>query len=172
MAVHGVGKIADLFAGVGVAHSHPGATNAQALASVGRSCSRELERGLVFVNLIETDQIYGHRKDVARLRRGAARDRRARSRAGCRACASGDLLIVTADHGVDPSHAGTDHTREYAPLLARDRRDGRARTRRQRGGERVRGRAPRRPAGRRRRDGAALARRRDARASCRGRSSS
>ena len=72
----------------------------------------------MFVNLIETDQVYGHRKDV----RGFA----------CAPCAQidadlggwlarlreEDLLIVTADHGVDPAHPGTDHTREYAPLLA------------------------------------------------------
>jgi len=62
VAVHGVGKIDDLFAGVGVAHSHAGATNAQALASVEQLLAR-LEAGLVFVNLIETDQMYGHRKD-------------------------------------------------------------------------------------------------------------
>ena len=114
--VHGVGKIHDLFAGVGVAHSHPGATNAQALESVARLLAA-LEHGLVFVNLIETDQIYGHRKDS----RGFAAALRqldkhvARWLAGMRA---DDLLVLTADHGVDPSHAGTDHTREYAPLLA------------------------------------------------------
>ena len=60
--VHGVGKISDLFAGVGVTSSHPGATNAAALASVDALLS-ELGEGLVFVNLIETDQLYGHRKD-------------------------------------------------------------------------------------------------------------
>jgi phosphopentomutase len=114
--VHGVGKIHDLFAGVGVAHSHPGATNAQALASVAELLA-QLERGLVFVNLIETDQIYGHRKDVLGF---AAAMRQldkhvARWLAGMR---EDDLLVLTADHGVDPSHAGTDHTREYAPLLA------------------------------------------------------
>jgi phosphopentomutase len=116
VAVHGVGKVHDLFAGVGVAHSHPGATNAQALASVSQLLA-QLEQGLIFVNLIETDQIYGHRKDS----RGFATALRqldkhvARWLAGMR---EDDLLVLTADHGVDPSHAGTDHTREYAPLLA------------------------------------------------------
>jgi phosphopentomutase len=114
--VHGVGKIDDLFAGVGVARSHAGASNAQALASVAELLD-ELERGLVFVNLIETDQLYGHRKDSygfasalheldGHVARWLARLR------------EDDLLVLTADHGVDPSHAGTDHTREYAPLLA------------------------------------------------------
>ncbi len=114
--VHGVGKIYDLFAGVGVAHSHPGATNSQALAST-EALVAGLDRGLVFVNLIETDQVYGHRKDV----RGFAQALRELDEHVARwleQLRERDLLIVTADHGVDPSHAGTDHTREYAPLLA------------------------------------------------------
>lgn len=113
---HGVGKISDLFAGVGIGRSHPGATNARALLSA-RELLDGLDRGLVFVNLIETDQVYGHRKDShgfyealrtidAELGRWLLRLR------------DDDLLIVTADHGVDPAHPGTDHTREYAPLLA------------------------------------------------------
>src|ERR1700682_4415941 len=128
--VHGGGKIGDLFAGVGITRSHPGATNAQALATAELLLG-ELEHGLVFVNLIETDQLHGHRKDVHGFH-GALREIDS-AIAGLltqmRAC---DLLIVTADHGVDPAHAGSDHTREYAPLLAlsgemaRRRRLGRA----------------------------------------------
>jgi phosphopentomutase len=114
--VHGVGKIQDLFAGVGVAHSHAGASNAQALASVAELL-HELDRGLVFVNLIETDQLYGHRKDVRGFAAALSQldEHVARWLAQLR---EEDLLVLTADHGVDPSHAGTDHTREYAPLLA------------------------------------------------------
>jgi phosphopentomutase len=114
--VHGVGKIDDLFAGVGITHSHAGASNAQALESVD-GLLEELESGLVFVNLIETDQLYGHRKDVhgfaAVLRE---LDEYVAGMLG--RLHEADLLILTADHGVDPSQAGTDHTREYAPLLA------------------------------------------------------
>jgi phosphopentomutase len=114
--VHGVGKIGDLFAGVGVTRSHPGATNERALESVEELLG-ELERGLVFVNLIETDQLYGHRKDVRGFEQALRRiDARLASWLGL--LRTGDLLIVTADHGVDPAHPGTDHTREYAPLLA------------------------------------------------------
>jgi phosphopentomutase len=116
VAVHGVGKIGDLFAGVGVAHVHAGSSNAQALASIATLLG-ELAEGLVFVNLIETDQVYGHRKDcegfAAALRQ--LDEHVARWLADLR---EGDVLILTADHGVDPQHAGTDHTREYAPLLA------------------------------------------------------
>jgi phosphopentomutase len=113
---HGVGKISDLFAGVGIGRSHPGATNELALASA-RGLLAELDEGFVFVNLIETDQVYGHRKDAAGFDRALrAIDAELEEWLAC--LRAGDLLIVTADHGVDPAHAGTDHTREYAPLLA------------------------------------------------------
>jgi phosphopentomutase len=114
--VHGVGKISDLFAGVGVGESHPGATNMQALESTGLLLD-ELERGMVFVNLIDTDQVYGHRKDVQGFHR-ALQEIDAWLAHRLPRLRDGDLLIVTADHGVDPAHPGTDHTREYSPLLA------------------------------------------------------
>jgi len=114
--VHGVGKVGDLFAGVGITHSHAGVTNAQALEQTDTVLD-ELERGLVFVNLIETDQVYGHRKDVHGFAR-ALRELDADLSRRLEGMRLHDLLIVTADHGVDPAHAGTDHTREYAPLLA------------------------------------------------------
>jgi phosphopentomutase len=114
--VHGVGKIEDLFAGVGVSSSHPGATNAQALDAV-ETLIAQLPAGLVFANLIETDQVYGHRKDVAGFAR-ALREIDNRLTAMLEALRARDLLIVTADHGVDLAHPGTDHTREHAPLLA------------------------------------------------------
>jgi phosphopentomutase len=114
--VHGVGKIDDLFAGVGVTCSHPGASNAQALASVD-SLLAEISSGLIFVNLIETDQVYGHRKDVRGFAR-ALSDIDTYLAGLLERLHDDDLLIVTADHGVDPAHPGTDHTREYSPLLA------------------------------------------------------
>ncbi len=117
--VTGVGKIDDLFAGRGITASHPGATNAEALDSVA-VLARELDGdppALVFANLIETDQVYGHRKDVAGFAAALA-EIDARVGELLAELRDGDLLIVTADHGVDPSHPGTDHTREHAPLLA------------------------------------------------------
>jgi phosphopentomutase len=114
--VHGVGKIEDLFAGIGVDQAHPGATNARALQELEGLVGR-LERGLVFVNLIETDQVYGHRKD-ARGFYAALREIDTSVRALLERLGPNDLLVVTADHGVDLSHPGSDHTREYAPLLA------------------------------------------------------
>jgi phosphopentomutase len=114
--VHGIGKIGDLFAGVGVGRSHAGATNEEALQGLDLLLS-ELERGFVFVNLIETDQLYGHRKDVIGFGRALREIDSAVARLLER-MDGGDLLILTADHGVDPAHPATDHTREYAPLLA------------------------------------------------------
>ena len=114
--VHGVGKIHDLFAGIGVSVSHPGATNARALAEVHKLLG-SLPHGFVFANLIETDQVYGHRKDPDGFYR-ALRQIDASVGEMLAHVRHNDLLIITADHGVDMTHPGTDHTREYAPLLA------------------------------------------------------
>jgi phosphopentomutase len=115
--VHSVGKVGQLFAGVGIDIEHPGATNARALAETTELID-ELERGFVFTNLIETDQVYGHRHDFAGFERAL------REIDDCVAhwlerLREDDLLVLTADHGCDLTSAGTDHTREYAPLLAR-----------------------------------------------------
>jgi phosphopentomutase len=114
--VHGVGKVHDLFDGVGVSVSHPGPTNARALDAL-EGLVNELPRGLVFANLIETDQLYGHRRDAEGFAR-ALREIDARVGAMLEGMREEDLLVLTADHGVDLAHPGTDHTREYAPLLA------------------------------------------------------
>ena len=117
LPVHGVGKIRDLFAGVGVDFKHPGATNAEGIASTVELL-RQPADGLIFVNLVETDQVYGHRHDIA----GFAAALRVIDDAVAhwlRLMGDGDLLVLTADHGVDPTTDHTDHTREYAPLLAR-----------------------------------------------------
>ena len=116
VAVHGVGKIRDLFAGRGITASHPGATNAIALEQTGRLL-RELDGGLVFTNLVETDQVHGHRKDVEGFHR-ALREIDAAVGGWLDSLREGDLLVLTADHGCDPDTAHSDHTREHAPLLA------------------------------------------------------
>ena len=116
MPVHGVGKIDDLFAGVGIDVKHPGATNVEGIASTTALLS-EVSAGLIFVNLVETDQLYGHRHDVP----GFAAALQVIDTAVARwlpGLRGDDLLVLTADHGVDPATGHTDHTREYAPLLA------------------------------------------------------
>jgi phosphopentomutase len=120
--VHTVGKVGQLFAGVGVDVQHPGATNACALATT-TELLRTLDHGFVFTNLIETDQIYGHRHDAAGFHRALqAIDETVAQ--WLEMLVAGDLLLLTADHGCDVTAPHTDHTREYAPLLARFEGDG------------------------------------------------
>jgi phosphopentomutase len=114
--VHGVGKIRDLFAGVGVDVKHAGATNTAGIAVTGELL-RSVESGLIFVNLVETDQVYGHRHDVVGFHRALAEIDAAVAE-WLALLRPDDLLVLTADHGVDPTAPHTDHTREYAPLLA------------------------------------------------------
>jgi phosphopentomutase len=114
--VHGVGKIHDLFAGVGVDVKHEGATNARGIAST-TVLLESLDTGLVFVNLVETDQVFGHRHDVEGFH-ASLRSIDAAVWQWLGLLGGEDLLVLTADHGVDPLAPHTDHTREYAPLLA------------------------------------------------------
>jgi phosphopentomutase len=115
--VHGVGKIWDLFAGEGIDASHAGKTNAAGIDAT-TELLRTLASGLIFVNLVETDQVYGHRHDVNGFH-AALRAIDAAVAGWLRLLRDDDLLILTADHGVDPATSHSDHTREYAPLLAR-----------------------------------------------------
>jgi phosphopentomutase len=114
--VHTVGKAGQLFAAVGVDVQHPGATNAAALERTTELLG-SLDHGLVFTNLIETDQVYGHRHDADGFAR-ALRTIDERVGEWLSLMSTDDLLILTADHGCDVTASHTDHTREYAPLLA------------------------------------------------------
>jgi phosphopentomutase len=116
--VHTVGKIGQVFNGVGVDHQHKGSTNAAALQATADLIDG-LEGGLVFANLVETDQVFGHRNDAAGFH-GALRGIDAAVGQWLeRLDPARDMLVLTADHGCDPLHPGTDHTRERVPLLAR-----------------------------------------------------
>ena len=115
--MHGVGKIRDLFAGVGVDEKHDGGTNAKGIAAT-TALLEGLDEGLIFVNLVDTDQVYGHRHDVGGFHR-ALQEIDAAAAGWLDLMRDDDLLVLTADHGVDPDAPHTDHTREYAPLLAR-----------------------------------------------------
>ena len=117
-----MGKVAQVFAHVGVAHEHPAPTNARGIAETTRLLE-SLPGGLVFTNLVETDQVYGHRNDVPGFHR-ALREIDAAVARWLELMGDDDLLILTADHGCDPTTPGTDHTREHAPLLARFAGDG------------------------------------------------
>ena len=115
--VRAVGKVADLFAGVGVDDVLPASTNAAALAQTAKCLEEDDGPCLVFTNLIETDQVYGHRKDLDGFH-DALREIDATVGSWAGQLRPGDLLVLTADHGVDMTTPGTDHTREHAFLLA------------------------------------------------------
>jgi phosphopentomutase len=114
--VHAVGKVRDLFAGVGIDEAHTGKTNEQALAAT-TELVRGMGEGLCFTNLVETDQLYGHRHDTAGFHR-ALRAIDGAVAGWLDALGEDDLLVLTADHGVDPLSGHSDHTREQVPLLA------------------------------------------------------
>ncbi len=115
--VIGVGKIADIFAGSGICQSHPTTGNEGGMVEIDRLWESQWESPhFIFANLVDFDSLYGHRRDPA----------------GYAACLRNfdqwlggflgkindtDLVIITADHGNDPYHPGTDHTREQVPCL-------------------------------------------------------
>ena len=115
--VHTVGKIGSVFNHAGVDCEHPGATNPAAIAAT-TALIVELEHGFVFTNLVETDQVYGHRQDTSGFHDALRAIDVAVGEWVARLDPGRDLLVVTADHGCDPTTPGTDHTREHVPLLA------------------------------------------------------
>ena len=113
-AVHGVGKISDIFAGCGITASTPTASNEEGMAAIERLWPDH--SGLMFANLVDFDMLFGHRRDVAGYARCLV-EFDAWLATFIPSVNAGDLVIITADHGNDPIHHGTDHTREEVPLL-------------------------------------------------------
>ncbi len=114
--VHGVGKISDIFAGCDIDESHPTKSNVDGITTTERLL-QEIDDGLIFVNLVETDSLWGHRNDPVNFHRCLQDfDRRLYDLLG--ALRPGDLFILTSDHGCDPTTPSTDHSREHALLLA------------------------------------------------------
>jgi phosphopentomutase len=116
VAVHSVGKIFDVFLGRGISDYEKTKSNADGMAKTLESMAEHPE-GLIFVNLVDFDQQYGHRNDVEGYA-GALEEFDAWLPAMQSAMGEGDMAILTADHGCDPTTASTDHSREYVPLLA------------------------------------------------------
>jgi phosphopentomutase len=113
--VYSVGKIWDIFLGRGIGPHVKTRDNADGMAKTLAALG-ELDRGLVFVNLVDFDQLYGHRNDVEGYARALEQTDAwlPELRAALR---PDDLLLLCADHGNDPATPSTDHSREYVPLL-------------------------------------------------------
>jgi phosphopentomutase len=115
LPVVAIGKIEDLFAGRGITQAFHTANDDEGMTRVEEQM-RDVRRGFIFANLVDFDTQYGHRNDVAgyaaNLERFDARLARVLPR-----LRDDDLLVVTADHGNDPTTPSTDHAREYVPLM-------------------------------------------------------
>ena len=115
LSVMAVGKIEDIFSGHGITFAEHTKDNADGIRVI-HDCLDKGEPGVIFANLVDFDMLYGHRRDVE----GYARALIAFDEALPAIMAKlgpDDVLAITADHGNDPTHAGTDHTREYVPVL-------------------------------------------------------
>lgn len=112
-----VGKIGDIYAHVGWDESYPTKSNAHGMNVVPYLLGSSFESGLMMVNLVEFDSLYGHRRNVEGYKR-AIEDFDYQLSGLLPLLKEDDLLIITADHGNDPTWSGTDHTRERVPLLA------------------------------------------------------
>jgi phosphopentomutase len=116
VATYSIGKIIDLFAGIGFTQYRRTKNNAEGLSQLLSLLSAGIENSFTFVNLIDTDQNYGHRQDPVGYARCLEEIDRALP-AVIDKLNEGDLLILTGDHGNDPADDSTDHTREFVPLL-------------------------------------------------------
>lgn len=114
--VVGVGKIPDIFLNRGITRALPGKNNRQALESTAEAIA-DNSRGLIFTNLVDFDMLYGHRLDIEGYAR-AIEEVDAFLPSILARLKPGDLLLLTADHGCDPAGPSTDHSREFAPVLA------------------------------------------------------
>ena len=111
-----IGKIYDIFAGVGLTESRPTTGNEDGMDATMGAANRDFN-GLCFVNLVDFDMVYGHRNDIEGYAKAmTAFDKRLGELLPL--LKEDDLLIITADHGCDPLTPSTDHSREYTPMLA------------------------------------------------------
>jgi phosphopentomutase len=110
-----IGKINDLFAGKGISEAHATVSDDDGMTKLEAQMERH-ERGLLFANLVDFDTVYGHRNDAPGYARNLERfDRRLAMLLP--KLRPADLLVITADHGNDPTTPSTDHSREHVPLL-------------------------------------------------------
>jgi len=114
---YGIGKIGEIFAWRGICESPHSENNMHGFDNLLRRVSDESDNGFVFANLVDFDMVWGHRNDVEGYARGLEDvDRRMPELLD--AMIDGDMLIITADHGCDPTTPSTDHSREHTPLIS------------------------------------------------------
>lgn len=113
--VYGIGKIKDIFVGSGITKATPTGSNAEGL-QVTLDAIKNDDSDLIFTNLVDTDMLFGHRRDVKGYA-GAIENIDKALNDILPALLDNDMLIITADHGCDPTYKGSDHTREMVPLL-------------------------------------------------------
>ena len=114
-AVIAIGKISDIFNGEGITESVRTVSNMDGVDKLLEVMKKDFN-GISFTNLVDFDALFGHRRDPIGYG-NALQEFDARLPEIIDALHKDDLLIITADHGNDPVHAGTDHTREYVPLI-------------------------------------------------------
>jgi phosphopentomutase len=113
--VYAIGKIEDIFNKKGIFHAEHIINNDDGITKT-IECIKNIDRGLIFTNLVDFDMLYGHRNNINGYAQALMKfDRRLPEIIN--EMKSGDLLIITADHGCDPTTASTDHSREYIPVL-------------------------------------------------------
>ena len=118
--VIGVGKIHDIFCGEGITKTYHSESSVHGMEQTIDVCKEEFT-GLCFVNLVDFDELWGHRRNVEGYGKEIEKfDEKLGVLLEC--LSQDDLLILTADHGNDPTYKGTDHTREYVPFLAYSKR--------------------------------------------------
>lgn len=113
---YSIGKVADLFAGKGFTQYRPTKSNAEGISQILSLMTARLDKSFVFVNLIDTDQLFGHRLDPEGYA-GSLEEFDRAIPAIVSKIREDDLLIITGDHGNDPCSESTDHSREFVPLL-------------------------------------------------------
>ena len=114
--VYAIGKIKDIFTGKGISESKPTGGNTEGLNATLDAIQNKKDSSLIFTNLVDTDMLYGHRRDYSGYKK-AIEEIDSYLPKFIQNMDENDLLIITADHGCDPTYKGSDHTREMVPVI-------------------------------------------------------
>ena len=114
--VYAIGKIKDIFTGKGISESKPTGGNTEGLNATLDAIQNKKDSSLIFTNLVDTDMLYGHRRDYSGYKK-AIEEVDSYLPKFIQNMDENDLLIITADHGCDPTYKGSDHTREMVPVI-------------------------------------------------------